>query len=484
MSSADLVIRNGWVVTHDHREFGGVAVEGDQIIYVGPNSGLPAAHRIIDAHEQFIIPGLIDPHVHMSSEEDASIAEGMRANLPIESRGMLHGGVTTFGHFVGAAGQPLLSMLKANIDSLNRHSYVDSMLHAYVMGEETLGDFESAWRLGVTSFKHFYTAYGRRRLEDPGLGHLFSPVDNDVLLQSMQWIAAKGGPGVAMVHAEDGEIVKLLSGQVESTGRRDLGAWSDGRPGIAEWLRVYQAIQLSDWSRCPLYVVHMTTAESCRLVAEARRRGSPIWSEVGPQWLTHHGGMEDKVGCWGKVNPPLRTFTDIDALWHGFHSNGVTCLGTDHGTGGRTTQTKEKGGGKHGNIWAARPGIRGGSEHMLPVLLTYGVLPGRISWEDLVRCGSYNTARAFGLYPRKGGLWPGADADILIVNPEIERTVNETFYKGLCEVSIYDGERLKGAVQAAVLRGRVALEEFQEATEPGWGRYVPRGSSFAHKPTV
>lgn len=474
---ADLTIRNGWVFTPSGPIYGGVAVEGDRVTYVGPHAGLPRAARTIDAEERYVIPGLIDPHVHLTSEEDSSIAEGIEANLPAESRGMAHGGVTCFGHFVGAAGRPLEPQLRETIDGLDRWSYVDSFLHAFVMGPESVAELDSAWELGVTSFKHFYTAYGRRHLEDPGLGRMFAPVDNDVLLASMRWIAARGAPAIAMVHAEDGDVVDVYSDEVAATGRTDLGAWSDGRPNQAEQLRVEQAIALSDLTSAPLYVVHLTTAEGCAAVAAARRRGSAVTAETGPQWLTHHGGMEEQVGCWGKVNPPLRSPADSEALWRGLRAGVISCLGTDHGTGGRTRATKEKGGGKHANIWAARPGVRGGCEHLLPVLMTRGVHAGRLSMEDLVRAGSEHTARVFGLYPRKGALVPGADADIVVVDPDREVIVDESFYRAPCEVSIYEGQRLRGLARTTVVRGQVCVEDFETTAEPGGGRYQPRGTS-------
>ncbi len=483
MSGVDLVIRNGWVVNAEGRLHGGVAVEGDRVVAVGPDRDLPPARRVIDARGHLVIPGLIDPHVHMTSEEDESITTGLAENAPVETRGMAHGGVTTFGHFVGHAGEPLGDQLRDTIRALDRWSYVDSFLHAYVMGEESLAQQEAAWDLGVTSFKHFYTAYGRRGREDAGLGGIFAPVENDVLLRSMRWIAAKGSPGLAMVHAEDGDIIEVLSEAVAATGRADLAAWTQSRPAVAEWTKVQQAIALGDFTGAPLYVVHMTTAESCEIVAAARAAGSAVHAEVGPQWLTHHAGMEEQIGCWGKVNPPLRTPRDVDALWRGFRTGGVTCLGTDHGTGGRTRAMKEKQGGKHANIWAARPGIRGGGEHMLPVMMTYGVHAGRLSVEDLVRFGSYNTALAFGLWPRKGAIAPGADADLVIVDPDREAVVDDRFYTSLNEVSIYSGHRLRGMARVVAVRGEITVEEFETVTEPGHGRYRPRGPAAAASTT-
>jgi dihydropyrimidinase/dihydroorotase len=191
--------------------------------------------------------------------------------------------------------------------------------------------------------------------------------------------------------------------------------------------------------------------------------------------------MEEEVGCWGKVNPPLRTAADVDRLWQAFHDGGVTCLGSDHGTGGRTHATKAKGGPKHGNIWKARSGNRGGLEHFLPVLMTFGVHAGRISIEDVARVGALNTAKVFGLYPRKGALLAGADADVIIVDPDREALVDDRFYHCLAETSVYRGYRFRGMARTAIVRGRVMMDDYETVGEPGWGRYLPRGSAASRR---
>jgi dihydropyrimidinase/dihydroorotase len=175
------------------------------------------------------------------------------------------------------------------------------------------------------------------------------------------------------------------------------------------------------------------------------------------------------------VNPPLRAARDTERLWRAVHDGGITCLGSDHGTGGRTRALKEKGGGRHQNIWGARSGNRGGLEHFLPVLMTFGVGTGRLAMEDLVRVGAENTARVFGLYPRKGVLAPGADADVVIVDPDLEATVDDAFYHCLCEVSVYRGRKLRGLARTTIVRGRVMMEDRATVGGPGWGRHLPRG---------
>jgi dihydropyrimidinase/dihydroorotase len=471
----DLVIRNGTVVTPRGRFHGGVAVQGARIVAVGADGSLPRAHRVIDAGGRYVLPGLIDAHVHMASEEDASIAEGLRANMPRETEGALYGGVTTFGHFVGMRNEPLEPNVRATIEHGDRWSHVDYFLHAIVSTEEHFDEQPVLWALGVTSYKHFFNAYRARPGEE--LSWLGGPSDAGMLYRSLRFCAERGYPGVVVVHCEDIDLIVHLETRVKATGRRDLGAWSDARPNIAESTRVAMAIELARVAAAPLYVAHLSTAEAADLVAAARARGEAVWAEVTPHHLTHTGDMEGEIGCWGKVNPPLRAAADTERLWRAFHDGGITCLGSDHGTGGRTRAMKEKGGGRHQNIWGARSGNRGGLEHFLPVLMTSGVATGRLSMEDVVRVGAENTARVFGLYPRKGVLTPGADADVVIVDPDLEATVDDAFYHCLCEVSIYRGQKFRGLAWTTIVRGRVMMEARQTVGAPGWGRHLPRGGA-------
>jgi len=471
----DLVIRNGTVVTPRGRFHGGLAVQGERIVALGADAGLPPARRVIDAGERYVLPGLIDAHVHMASEEDASIPEGLRANMPRETEGALHGGVTTFGHFVGMRHEPLVPNVRATIEHGNRWSHVDYFLHAIVSAEGHFDEQPAVWSLGVTSYKHFFNAYRARPGEE--LSWLGGPSDAGMLYRSLRFCAERGRPGVVVVHCEDIDLIAQEEARVKASGRRDLGAWSEARPNAAESTRVAMAIELARLAGAPLYIAHLSTAEAADLVVAARARGQDVWAEVTPHHLTHTGEMEAEIGCWGKVNPPLRAARDTERLWRAFHDGGVTCLGSDHGTGGRTRATKEKGGGRHQNIWGARSGNRGGMEHFLPVLMTAGVAGGRLSMEDLVRVGAENTARVFGLYPRKGVLAPGADADVVIVDPDLEATVDDAFYHCLCEVSVYRGRRLRGLARTTIVRGRVMMEDRKTVGAPGWGRHVPRATA-------
>ncbi len=473
--TVDLVISNGRVVTPAGVIHGGLAIAGETIAAIDAEARLPAGRRTLDARGQYVLPGLIDAHVHMASEEDASIADGLRQNMPVETDGALHGGVTTFAHFVGQRNEPLLPNVRTTIREGNRWSHVDFFLHAIMSTEGHFEEQPEVYRLGVTSFKHFFNAYKPRPTE--GLAWLGGPSDSGMLFRSLRFCARRGAPAIAIVHAEDIDLIDVLEEELRAAGRTDLGAWSEARPNVAEATRVHLAIELAKAAGAPLYVAHLSTAEGADLVAAARRDGWPVWAEVTPHHLTHTGDMEVAIGCWGKVNPPLRARRDCERLWRAVHDGGVTCLGSDHGTGGRTCATKQGGGAKHGNIWAARSGNRGGLEHFLPVMMTFGVAAGRLSIEDLARVGATNTAKVFGLYPRKGALLPGADADVVIVDPDREAVVDEEFYHCLCEVSVYAGWRFKGLATTTIVRGQVMMDNGETVGKPGWGRYVPRGGA-------
>ena len=171
----DLVITNGWMVTPTGTFFGGVAVDGQRIVAVGPKGSLPQARRTVDAREQYIIPGLIDGHVHMGSEEDASLEDGLRHNMPVETNGALHGGVTTFGHFVGRRSEPLVPNIRTTIREGNTCSYIDYFFHAFVNCEQHFIEQPNVYALGVTSFKHFFNAYKPRSAEF--MNYFGGPVD-------------------------------------------------------------------------------------------------------------------------------------------------------------------------------------------------------------------------------------------------------------------------------------------------------------------
>lgn len=463
----DLVIKNGRIITPSGIVSGGIGVKDGIIVYIGSDYELPKAKRVIDAQENFVIPGLIDPHVHLAAGTWSSQEEGLRAQFKTETDGALHGGVTTLGHFlVAPMGKSLLPLLEATIDIGAELSFVDFFCHAVIMDEGHIAEESELCRKGVTSFKHMFNAY--KGVESMGK---FGPCDEGMLFRSFEFIAKWGYPALAMCHCEEMDIVFILMDRLRQAGRNDLLAWTEARPNFVEYMRIAHALNIAKAVACPLYIVHISTAEGAEFIAKERRRGYPIYGETCPHYLTHTGDMEAEIGCWGKVNPPLRYPKDIEALWKQIRGGGITTLGTDHGA--NTREYKEQGGGKHNNIWESRPVICGGMEHMLPVMITYGVNSGKISMEDLVRVCCSDTAKVFGLYPRKGCLSPGSDADLVIVDPATESVIDQNFYHCQVEFGIYNNWKVKGMAKTNIVGGEVMLEDYVTVGKPGYGKYTP-----------
>lgn len=464
---ADVVIRNGRVVTPSGLIHGGIAIEGERITYVGGNGDLPQGKRVIDAEDNFVLPGLIDPHVHLGVGSDP---ETLADNFRRETEGAIHGGVTTLGHLVVARkGQSILPLLEETLGVGTQSSRVDFFCHALVADEGHLQEQPTLAKSGVVSFKHFFNNNKGRDEERGGI----PACEEGIFFRSLEFIAQHGYPALGMAHCEEADIIYIMRDRLREAGRRDLAAWTESRPRWGEYKRMWDAFTIAKATGAPFYCVHISIAEGADLVAKAHRQGYRFYGETGPQWLTHTADMEEEIGCWGKVNTPLRSQQDNDRLWRGILDGGITCIGTDHCV--FTLEAKEGGGGKHNNIWDSRPGLCAGMEHMLPVMMTYGVHTGRISIEDLVRVCATNTARVFGLYPRKGVLAPGADADIVLVDAGKGATIDKDFYHCRGDFSVYLGWKIKGMARTVLLRGKVVMEDYETVGKPGQGCFIPRG---------
>jgi dihydropyrimidinase len=466
-----LAIKNGRVVTPSGVIYGGVAVDGEKIVYVGSDYSLPQAKRVIDAEENFIIPGLIDPHVHLGGAPGVPFEEELARQFPRETEGALRG-VTTLGHMIMSTPQESnFRFLDGLIKMGHELSYVDFFSHGVVTSELHLSEQPELWRRGVTSFKHFWNAY---KGED-GQG-ILSHTDESIAYRSLLFVAEQGYPGVAMFHCEEIDPFYVLSAKLRKEGRNDLEAWAEARPPWAEKKRIIDAIEMAKGAgNPPVYIVHISCAEGVDVVVEERRQGYPVYGETNPAFLTHTCKM-DELGCWAKVISPLRYPHDQERLWRGIRDGGITSIGTDNC--GYTRKVKEEAGGgkgRHGNLWDSTPGLCGGIERMLPVMMTFGVNAGRVSMEEMVQICSTNTAKLFGLYPRKGVLAPGSDADIVIVDPRKEATVDEKFYRCRPEFDIYQGWKFKGLAKTTLIRGEVMMEDYETTGKPGYGRFIARG---------
>jgi dihydroorotase-like cyclic amidohydrolase len=369
---------------------------------------------------------------------------------------------------------PHVPMLERQIGWAGEVSYTDFAFHAIMQTQEHLDEEEEELaRRGVVGFKHFYTAYkpGKDATADQiTIGY----TDDAMLYDSFDRVArinAEGGLAIGMIHAEDADVCALLEGRLRAAGRTDLAAWAEGRPNVACLIRSEAAAEIAQTVGAPLYIVHVTTAEEVDLLRRVQASGYRVSAETCIHYLTHTMDMESRHGCLPKVIPSIKSAADREALWRGLQDGTLTAVGTDHCAWTRTEKLGPSGK-VFDNIWDALPGMSC-VEYLLPAMLTFGVRTGRISWELLARVLSENTARRFGLYPRKGVIAVGSDADYVVVDPAKRATVTPEYHRAsVTDWSIYDGWEFVGMPETTVIRGEVIVERGEIVGSPGHGTYV------------
>jgi dihydropyrimidinase len=451
--NADLVIKGGQVVNCWGRFDGWIAVKEGVIVSIGDGGGAPAAHRIIDAQGKYVMPGLIEPHSHYA------IYRSMEEDVESETRSAAAGGVTTVLTSI-INFDSYLNVIDEAIRLIEEKAMVDVSFNAFMLSTVHLDEIEQYLDKGVASFKYLMAYKGE---EGKQLG--IQGVDDGYLLRGFEAAATLGYPALSMIHAENSEISYELQERLKKAGRKDLGAWADGRPDYIEALDFYKAAQLADIAKCQMYIVHVSSGRTVQLIAEAKARGVKVIAETCPHYLTFT--KDAPFGVLGKVNPSIKEQKDSDMLWWGLSTGVIDCVGTDHCC---LMETAKKG---EGDIWSALPGFPG-TATMLPSLLSEGVNKGRLTLEQVVAMTSYNTAKAFGMFPNKGMLAVGSDADFAIVDLELQRTVNANILHSASDFTLFDGWKLKGWPTTTIVRGNVVFDGGEIVGKGGTGRYVAR----------
>lgn len=449
----ELAITGGTVVTPAGEWRGEIAVAGGRIAaLVAPGTPLDA-ERSLDATGRHVLPGVIDPHVHMpTGDAFAAICER-------ETRSLIAGGVTTAMVFVAAPHEPYGPVLAQQIADVPRVAHCDIAFSPIIESMEHVRELpQLAREHGATSYKMYFAAGGRE------LYPATVAIDDGVLYEALGQIAALGDPAIAMVHAENWEIAQVLGDRLRAEGRTDAAAWSESRPNPLEEECMRRAAYYARLQDCPLYVVHMSTAEGPQVIRESRAQGVRMHGETCPHYLEIHA--EHEKATLAKYNPAIKWRADNDALWRALADGGVSCMGSDH----IPIRWEQKSAGGFDDIWEARGGVPG-SATILPLLLARGVNEGRLTLPQVAAVTSGNAARLFGL-TGKGRIALGADADLVVV--DMEREVE--FRAELLQVdySLFEGERFRGWPVATVLGGRVVMEDGAITGSPGDGRYLRR----------
>jgi len=455
--TTSLVLRNGRLVYADGRIVeGGLVCEDGSIVAVfegDPPNGWTDAQEI-DASGRHVLPGGIDPHVQLYAAERFG-------HYATETRSAAIGGVTTIVKMHrDLSGYDATAFLDEVVGAETR-AYVDFSFHLAVMTDDQIASIPRyADDFGIRSFK-FFTAY--KGEEGAPLG--IQGLDDGQLLEALAAVARCGG--TALVHCENQELAARAARDVRAAGGDGLAGFAASRPPIVELEAVRRVAFLASRVDCPLYVVHVTSAESIDFIAAARRAGQTIYAETEPHYLTET--VDSPAGNLAKVIPPIREPIDRAALWTALATGGIDAIGSDH-----VSARRER---KQGSVWDAQLGFPGVAT-ILPVLLSEGVNAGRIPLSRVVAVTSTNPARIFGL-ERKGALLPGRDADFVVVDLELERTVDATLLESASDFSIYEGQTLRGWPLLTVSRGEVVVRDCRVVGGEGHGRFLRRGAREA-----
>ena len=440
-----VLIENGKVLRSGRLAKANIAIENGRIKSVGIAESKQVDKRI-DAKGRLILPGLVDGHAHL---HDPAFTN--RENFTTGTSAAAAGGVTTVVEMVLSTPVDTPDRVKAKIEQGKRNSLIDFSLHAGMMNLSNLSNIATIAALGVRSFKTFTCK------------PYYS--DDHTLMSLMRETSMQNS--ILNVHAEDEQTANENLDRLTAEGRKDHKAHTEWKPNVAEERAVRKVVEFSRALKARLHISHMSTREGVEIVRQNKRLRVRVTAETCPHYLTFTRGDMNKQGPYLKMNPSLKGPKDVQALWEGLRDGTIDMVTSEHAPGERVE--KEVGWTDIWKAWGGVPAI----ETMLPVLLSEGVNKGRIGLTTLQRICCENPAKVFGLYPRKGVIQKGADADLVIIDLKAKRTVRAEALHYKVGWTPYEGWTLKGWPILTVRRGEILYEDEQVVGEPGAADFLP-----------
>ena len=454
-----LLIKHGTIITATDRYEGDVFVEGEKISTIGTALTM-AADRTIDATGKYVLPGGIDVHTHLDMPFG-----GTKSADDFESgtRAAAHGGTTTIVDFaIQYKGQTLHHAWETWMKKADGQAAIDYGFHMIItdLSDQVEEEMDALVRQGVTSFKLFMAYPGVFMLDDASIFR--------ALLRTGQ------NGGTICMHAENGGVIDVLVRRALAEGKTAPKYHALTRPARAEGEATHRAIALAEMADVPIYIVHLSAAEALEMVTEARDRGLPAYAETCPQYLFLSYDNYEEPGFDGAkyvMSPPLRTKDTQDRLWRGLAFNDLQAISTDHCPFCMKEQ-KTLGQDDFSKIPNGAPGI----ETRMSLVYDGGVLPGRISLNRFVELTATSPAKIFGLFPRKGTIAPGSDADIVIFDPAKKIRLSAKTLHMNVDYNPYEGREVTGAVDTVVSRGRVVVDGGTFTGRAGAGSFLKRNA--------
>src|SRR5215218_6845044 len=452
------LIKGGRILTAADDYVGDVYLEGERISVIGESLDIQA-ERVIDAAGKYVLPGCVDPHTHLDMPFGGTITVD---DVESGQTAAAFGGTTCHVDFII---QPKGSTFAEAIDEwrakANGKQVIDMGYHMAVTDLHEGGTLEELATLpdqGITSYKLFMAYKGAIM------------VDDETLFRVMQ-VAAETG-ALVMVHAEHGDAIDVLIKQALAEGKTEPKYHALTRPPETEGEAANRAIQLSRVAGCRLYVVHVSCQEAVEPIAIAREKGWDVWGETCTQYFFIDYSFLERPGFEGGkyvYTPPPRAKENQEVLWSAVQSDVLSVISTDHcaflwdgqKTLGRDDFSKIPNGG---------PGL----ENRLHMIHEFGVRAGRISLNRMVELLATSPAKLFGLYPRKGTIAVGSDADIVVFDPEKKLTITAENQHSKTDYNLYEGTEVTGSPEVVLLRGNVLVEGEELVAAPGIGQYVAR----------
>ncbi|GGF87349.1 dihydropyrimidinase [Rhizobium wenxiniae] len=449
------VIKNGTIVTADLTYKADIKVEGGKIVEIGPDL---AGDETLDATGCYVMPGGIDPHVHL---EMPFMGTYSADDFDSGTRAALAGGTTMVVDFcLPDPGQSMLDALK-RWDNKATRAHCDYSFHMAVTwwSEQVFNEMKTVVQeKGINTFKHFMAYKGSLMVND------------DEMFASFSRCAELGA--LPLVHAENGDVVAAMQQKLMDEGNNGPEAHAYSRPASVEGEATNRAIIIADMAGVPLYVVHTSCEQAHEAIRRARQNGMRVYGEPLIQHLTldesEYFDKDWDHSARRVMSPPFRNKQHQDSLWAGLASGSLQCVATDHCA--FTTDQKRYGLGDFRKI----PNGTGGLEDRLPMLWTYGVATGRITMNEFVAVTSTNIAKILNLYPRKGAILVGADADLVVLDPKKSKTISAKTQQSAIDYNVFEGKQVTGLPRYTLSRGVVVVDDGMVKSREGHGQFVAR----------
>jgi dihydropyrimidinase len=448
------VIKGGTVVTADRSYSADVLIENGRISAIGENL---AGDESLDAVGCYVMPGGIDPHTHL---EMPFMGTYSTDDFESGTRAALSGGTTTLVDFcLPSPGQSLLEA-RQRWDNKTSKASCDYSFHMAITwwSEQVFNEMAQVVDSGINTFKHFMAYKGALM------------VDDEEMYSSFKRCAALGA--MPLVHAENGDVVAQLQASLMEAGNSGPEAHAYSRPPQVEGEAANRAIMIADMAGVPLYVVHVSCEEAHEAIRRARQNGKRVFGEPLVQHLTldesEYAHADWDHAARRVMSPPFRNKQHQDSLWAGLAAGSLQVVATDHCA--FSTEQKRMGVGDFTKI----PNGTGGLEDRLPVLWSRGVNTGRLTMNEFVAVTSTNIAKILNMYPQKGAILQGADADIVVWDPKRTKTISAATQQSAIDYNVFEGFELTGLPRFTLTRGQLAVSEGSINTEEGHGQFVPR----------